>query len=80
MESLNIEWHDIPRSIKLTLLLLVAEIGRTSLSLAYPSLSSSRLRCSASILCLRVFSLREKMGAKLGSSSLVGEGISLPCI
>jgi hypothetical protein len=34
------------------------DTGRTSLSLAYPSRSSSRRFCSASMRCLRVASLR----------------------
>lgn len=49
----------VARSKRETLLLFWFDTGNTSFNLAYPSLSSSRRRCSASILCLRVASLRE---------------------
>jgi len=58
---------DIPRSRMDTLLAFWLEAGRVSLRRAYPSLSSSRLRCSDSMRCLRTVSRRESREASVAA-------------
>ena len=65
-----------PRSKRETLLLFWLETGRTSFSLAYPSRSSSRRRCSASMRCLRVASFLVLARCSARETPIIGSSSS----
>ena len=72
-------WMDTknkPRSKRETLLLFWLETGKTSFSLAYPSRSSSRRRCSASIRCLRVASFLVLARCSARETPIIGSSSS----
>lgn len=65
-----------PRSKRETLLLFWLETGKTSFSLAYPSRSSSRRRCSASMRCLRVASFLVLARCSARETPIIGSSSS----